>query len=142
MKRWMTVAVAGVALHASLAWARTESGSTTVKLPPPLRSAVSRRMAGHPATMTALVWSVILLDYYDAEQVASRIANGAQMLDRRDPALAKLTDWFVAQDRLQANAQALAGAAKKQNGPAMSAAFQQLAGACMDCHIAYLDRQP
>jgi hypothetical protein len=107
------------------------------------RGAVRGQMHDHGATMQALVWDVVLLEYArvaeDARQITSApmvarpLGNDATELNAQLPA-----QFFTFQDQLRERSRALAEAAAKRDPAALSDKFTGVMETCMGCHGAYL----
>jgi hypothetical protein len=105
-----------------------------------VRSTLRGTMKRHGGDWKRLSWAAVLLDYSEAERLASDIAGEPRIVEDRGR-IAGLGDaFFMLQDQLRSRAGALKEAAAAQDPKGVAAAVGQLADTCATCHAIY--REP
>jgi cytochrome c556 len=98
------------------------------------------KMKGHNKDMRDLVIAVASLRFDQAESLARAIATQPR-LDKTTAQARELPEvFFVMQDRLKQDANAVADAAAKKDVEETHLAFSDLMGTCMSCHAGFKTR--
>jgi cytochrome c556 len=111
-------------------------------LSPAVRQLLHERMARHGRTMSALVQSVIVLDWNESSRLAREIVEEPRLARPISKDASELNSalperFFQLQDELRERAQRLGDLARARNGAELPKAFGQLTETCVSCHRIY-----
>jgi hypothetical protein len=117
------------------------------QLSPTVRALLHERMRLHGHQMAELSWNVVKLDWNATRELAEEVAAEPRLARPSEMDATQLNSqlperFFVLQDALRDQAQALARAAEGRDPRKLADAWSALSGACVSCHEAYLAGEP
>ena len=111
-------------------------------LSPSARALLKTRMGNHAFRMSDLVSAIMILDYPRIRERAEELRDDARLArpltgDATELNSALPEKFFVYQDELRTNAQALVTAATRMRALEVAEAYGQLSQNCVRCHAVY-----